>query len=223
MVNDPVIGRIPYRIHRIQTSILSLQERAGLCITVYTYNRPTSSPVCQQTVMLPGSFLYPKSVFRLDIRYNKMLDIEVTTCLAGQQFSSYSVSRTFNQPAEGLDLWPHSSLAASTLNRASRVHGPNPPYYWTSWRRQGEPGLYLSLSTYLRYRRAEQACSDTLSWGAQACYATLWRCPSMGLALNNRNRSTARVVTPPSLTGTDDNGTTVPRSAHSKWCDAPPA
>uniref|UniRef100_A0A4W5QHL1 Phosphatase and actin regulator 4 n=1 Tax=Hucho hucho TaxID=62062 RepID=A0A4W5QHL1_9TELE len=55
------------------------------------------------------------------------------------------------------------ALLASTLNRASRVHGPLPPHYCTSWRRQGELGLYLTLPTYLHRRRAEQACSAELS------------------------------------------------------------
>ncbi|XP_036806963.1 phosphatase and actin regulator 4A [Oncorhynchus mykiss] len=55
------------------------------------------------------------------------------------------------------------ALLVSTLNRASRVQGPLSPHYCTSWRRQGELGLYLSLPTYLHRRRTEQACSAELS------------------------------------------------------------
>lgn len=45
----------------------------------------------------------------------------------------------------------HSFLAASSLNRGSKIRQP---CYWTSWRRQSELGLYLSLPVYLRHRAA---------------------------------------------------------------------
>uniref|UniRef100_A0A8C4FEF8 Phosphatase and actin regulator 4 n=1 Tax=Dicentrarchus labrax TaxID=13489 RepID=A0A8C4FEF8_DICLA len=49
--------------------------------------------------------------------------------------------------------------SASSLNRGSKVRQP---CYWTSWRRQSELGLYLSLPVYLRHRAA-QTCSAELS------------------------------------------------------------
>ncbi|XP_051246088.1 phosphatase and actin regulator 4A isoform X2 [Dicentrarchus labrax] len=51
------------------------------------------------------------------------------------------------------------ALLASSLNRGSKVRQP---CYWTSWRRQSELGLYLSLPVYLRHRAA-QTCSAELS------------------------------------------------------------
>ncbi|XP_034560842.1 phosphatase and actin regulator 4A isoform X2 [Notolabrus celidotus] len=51
------------------------------------------------------------------------------------------------------------ALLASSLNRGSRVRQP---CYWTSWRRQSELGLYLSLPVYMRHRGC-QTCSAELS------------------------------------------------------------
>ncbi|XP_034455711.1 phosphatase and actin regulator 4A isoform X2 [Hippoglossus hippoglossus] len=51
------------------------------------------------------------------------------------------------------------ALLASSLNRGSKARQP---CYWTSWRRQSELGLYLSLPLYLR-QRAAGTCSAELS------------------------------------------------------------
>ncbi|XP_065804056.1 phosphatase and actin regulator 4A isoform X2 [Labrus bergylta] len=54
------------------------------------------------------------------------------------------------------------ALLASSLNRGSRVRQP---CYWTSWRRQSELGLYLSLPVYMRHR-ACQTCSELSQAGS---------------------------------------------------------
>ncbi|XP_069372347.1 phosphatase and actin regulator 4A isoform X2 [Paralichthys olivaceus] len=53
----------------------------------------------------------------------------------------------------------NAALLASSLNRGSKARQP---CYWTSWRRQSELGLYLSLPVYLRQSDAG-TCSAELS------------------------------------------------------------
>ncbi|XP_035537870.1 phosphatase and actin regulator 4A [Morone saxatilis] len=55
------------------------------------------------------------------------------------------------------------ALLASSLNRGSKVRQP---CYWTSWRRQSELGLYLSLPVYLRHRAAQTHSAELSQHGS---------------------------------------------------------
>lgn len=70
------------------------------------------------------------------------------------------------------NIFPFVHPKASTLQRSYKAP---PPQYWTSWRRQAESGVYLSLPTYLSQRGAQLRPGSP---GAAPSHTSWHACPN---------------------------------------------